>query len=699
MNSRNLACLYTLCLMLLVVFVQPVVAQSQTSPYEVISAENASGLQQVDVLGYGWLHKTVWMPDSSRLLVVGSNALVVYDVNDWNRPTVIPADYPPLVNVAVKADGTLIALVEEGKVRALDGQTLQELYELDASTFRTSTHESQVHFTNSYLLAQIVDNQYDFALRVWENETGQLIDTIPFSFPPDVSPSQFPYFEIEDADIERIIEERVHSLGSLTTIVLDGVERRPAQVVIRPDGRYILYRLCPNDQPETWNCLTSTSLLRDVETGEIVRQFDLNTDAIGFVGTDINRIGAMMCAQFSTDLSQRCLRWQLGIVDTNTGNFIHTASEYFINLPDIIEYSPDERYIVVVDSAQAQVFDAQSYTLIKTLGGHHGPPLDVEFSSDGQWLAASSNGVIMGGSAINLWQSQNDTWHYLQSIPCGGRIALHPIEDILICAGASSADQDKYAALERWAYGDNVSLLQAYDIELIYHVTISSDGQWLIVGLPQRLEIRDFATNEVRINIESRPLYSLADFSADMRYLFLYFGAFMPYRYLWQDVRNLNVVASDAELALINEENYPDRRWYNAVFSSDGRWLATEDDEGVISLFDADTATLIRELVIDGDAIVLQFSPDNQLLGVSVCKESAVESDGQCALNIVVVESGLVIFKSQVFMEAIFDIAFDPTGRIVATAQGSLRHLGDPSMSNENSVRLWAVPAASADGS
>jgi WD40 repeat protein len=617
--------------------------------------------------------------------------LLIYDSDNWTEPTVISALYPPLINVAVTSDDTQIALVESGKIRVIDGATYQLLYELDVNTYRRDL-KNWIQFTDRYLLALLIDSHYDYDLRIWERTTGKLIDTIPASSEISLN---LPSWALQDRDVDEMIAAQAHPIATaifyLPTLNIDGVERSPVQAITAQDMPYTLYRLCPDDQPEVWNCTTSTILIRNQETGQTKSRFNLDTNGVGFINKGIEYIGTLVCIEEEDEPYDDCHKWQFGVVETETGDTIHIEPSYFINQPQIMPYSPDEQFVVIADSVQVQVFDAHSFHLIAKLTGFHGPPIDVEFSLNGKWLASSSNGLD-GGRAINLWGQDQGVWKKAQSIPCGGRIALHPFDNVLMCGGASNGFWGRTARMERWRLDNQPSLLKKYNDELVLDVAFSPDGEWLVVGQYATIELRDYRTNKTQITVESMTPYSVARYSQDMRYLYLYLNDIRPLRYVWEDIQDLERLSFDETSPFMLNSDERWQQWTDVAISDNARWLAVSRHGQTVEIYDADTEKLVHELQVDGGAVELRFSPDNEFVASIVCQITHIEGNEACSLYLISVALGEVVFRSQMFEEAIFDVAFAPDGRFIATSHGFISVHYYEAASSENFVRLWGIP-------
>lgn len=680
----------------LLLLIQPTLSQDLDKPLEVISVDNAHQLQEFDQLGYGWLHKALWHPDHQRLFVAGSNALVVYSVDNWIEPTVIHVSNPPLVNITISDDGSRTALAQHGIISVIDNQTYQQQYQVEAQTYRSSLFESYIQFTESYLTTLLVDQEYDYALRVWDIETGELIDTILRADEPDSFPSEPPDSLLNDDGVRQVLQTRSHQLLPKfyvkDSIEVDGVQRWPAQTIISPDGQFVLYRLCPDDQPDPWNCTISQILVRERDTGRTVRDLTIETYWVGFIGADIDHIGSIVCTAENTYAYNPCQKWQLSKVNTQEGTLTNLFSGYFINPPHTIEFTRDGRYIAVADSAQILVWDASTYERTSQLTGFHGPPLNIEFSGDGQRLVASSSSMG-GGRAINIWQRTADGFIAQKGIPCGGTIALHPSDEVLICGGASDSFWGIVVPMELWQMDDEPSLIREYADDMVLNVSFSPDGNWLTVGQYAQIEIRNFITNETIITVDSHVPYSSIDFSRDMRHLFLYINGVHPYLYLWSDVMSVNTLTV-SELSRFNLANDPMRsHWFTSVFSGNARWLAVGGPGRSIRLYDVNSNDLLHVIEIDGAAVELQFSPDDRLLAAAVCQSVHAEGRERCALYLLDVHEGAILYTSPTFGEAIYDLAFNPTGTILATAYGRVQVHFNAGLSQTNAIRLWGIPS------
>jgi WD40 repeat protein len=666
----------------LLLLVQPALAQDSGTQSEVISIENASRLQQVDQLGYGWLRKALWHPDGQRLFVAGSNALVVYSVDDWTQPHVIRVSRTPLINMVFSDDGSRTALDQEGIITVIDNHTYERLYEVEAYTYTVDMSESIMHFfTESYLVALIVVGQYARAFGIWDAASGEPIDTIPYSYSSDSLGIEMPGWPLSDDSVDQILGASSVYLSPAVyeqeLIEVGNVQRKPARVSLTPDGQHILYRLCPDDDFDPEICTVSQVLIRNRDTQQTVREFELETrySDMTFVGNDVDRIGSVVCT--AADRNYYCQTWQVSILDTQNGEVIGSLPGYFINRPRIIQYptpaydlSQRERFIMAADSARGLVWDASTYDPVAQLTGFHGPPLDIAFSRDGQKMAVSGKSKH-GGSTINLWQKSETGFRAAGGIPCGGAIDLHPSGHLLICGGASSEFWGIHAPMELWDISDKPWLVQRYDDDMVSDVAFSPDGEWLVVG--QRLiDLRNVRNRETQTTIQP--------------------GHFFSHLFSWLDIVKSATVSPEKSLLFDLSDDVDMDELSASVFSSDARRLAIGVFRQSIRIYDVNSGQLLHSLPTDGAATELAFSPDNELLAAVICQTRDIEQTANCLFQLIGVETGTVLYTSPMFEEAIYDLAFNPDGTVIATAHGRIEVHHDDGRSKENAVRLWGVP-------
>jgi WD40 repeat protein len=679
-----------LILLLINLAAVPVTAQEMPSLFDPITTENAHRLQAITTLGFGWLHNVYWTADGNYLLAAGSNGLVIYDRTSWNVAATIAAENPALADIALSPDGSRVALVEQGSIRVFEVGTQEMLYQVEAQVYGSPTRDRPyVRMSESYLGA-LHRNSDDLSMsfRLWDAHTGQLLAELE-NVQEWSDPANW-YFDdalAEEALAENDFDVISRGIGRYGHIMLEGDEASATRIVVSDDGRFILYLLCPNPEDPSDICEANQIVLQDAVSREIVHRITVSATHIGFADTDAGQIVTAGCVERSTTYYIRCQRWAVQLIDLGSGAQSTALPGHFINPPQYFRRSPDERLLAVADSTRIQIWDRATASLVTELTGYHGPPYNVEFSPDGTTLGVSS--WYSYGAVVNLWSLTSEQFASEEGIPCGGVLAFHPVEDLLLCGGVR-IDADTAAPREVWRLTPSPMLEYRGDEEqYISHLHFSPDGNILTVTDYSTLSLLNFQTRTPLVSIEPSIVFSTAQFSRDGQRIYFFINGIGIYGHHLSSVLAADS-SFDASFNPIFSATCIQPGQYPAIgLVSLSEQYAVVGCEANVYLFEVATGQLLHEWRFFREyAQSLAFSADGRLLAAGICRTHL-----GCRLHVFSVPNRISVYVSELFEEAIYDLAFSPDDSLLVAATGRIEDFFFAGMSVDNAVRMWAVPA------
>jgi WD40 repeat protein len=106
--------------------------RAQDGPRPPITAENVEQLEQLAMLGRGWVRVVAWSPDGETLAVGSSGGIWLYSAENLGAtPRLLEGHMATIYSVAWSLDGTLLASGSgDGTVRIWDAVTGESLHVL-----------------------------------------------------------------------------------------------------------------------------------------------------------------------------------------------------------------------------------------------------------------------------------------------------------------------------------------------------------------------------------------------------------------------------------------------------------------------------------------------------------------------------------------------------------------------------------------
>jgi len=137
--------------------------------YPVITAENVAGLQQVRVLGEGYINDVIFSPDEQFVAMATTVGIWLYSIDDLETPLHLFGDYAISVTYAMfSPDGSrLFGGTKTGWIYVWDVETGEQITELfvyrddgKISYFQLSDDEKYLYVISSDLLIWNLEGNY-----------------------------------------------------------------------------------------------------------------------------------------------------------------------------------------------------------------------------------------------------------------------------------------------------------------------------------------------------------------------------------------------------------------------------------------------------------------------------------------------------------------------------------------------------------
>ncbi|WP_442511510.1 WD40 repeat domain-containing protein [Novipirellula sp. SH528] len=290
----------------------------------------------------------------------------------------------------------------------------------------------------------------------------------------------------------------------------------------------------------------------------------------------------------------------------------------------------------------------------RVLNANAGPVLDIAISPDGSRIASAHD-----GGNVSLWDAE--TGRKIKEF------AAHDLQASAVCFAPDGRTLSTGGADYKVKLWDihNLSIQKTYEDhdDTIIAIEFSPDGETLVSTGGSHVKLRNLLNDKIVRDVSTGD-HAVA-FSPDGSLLALPTG---PAEY------SLNVWDGNATL-IRHELTGHDNFINDFVFSPDGTFLASVDNDHIIKLWDMKCGSLIRNLTkAKHFAFSIAISPD----GKTLASGSGINYFG---ITLWDTESGAAKTELKGHTELIGSVAFAPNSKTLVSA------------SLDGTVRLWTLPA------
>ena len=645
------------------------IVRAQDNPprdLEPITAENATQIEQVNILGYGLIYDLTWSPDGKKVAVASSTGVILYDAEKFDQAPYQRLDMPEpfTYSVVYSADGNYLATISTAK-RLISQNTLMTI-----RIWHTASNTAAAEWTLE--LEPYVDVSLAFSpdgkiLALNVNGNARLWDISNLHQIQDLPDQNWD-------DVLRQWYTRTNDLAFL---------RGYRFIAYSSDGRMVA-GVDGNGTVTLW----------DITTGE--KKFDFERDSTNVYALYFSPDSTLLVTRESTEFGGRVRIW-----DTQSGYALYNESRGPVTG---IAINPKRPMVLIANSVSTVTqFDPTTGTSRLVLGYDReqwrNDVYSVAFSPDGNIVAAARM------QQLELWD-----------VATGVKRAFVNARDF-IRRVAFSADGSLVAAaevngmVEIW---EQDTLRQRAVIQnpgYSYDLAFSPDGQWLATyargddetaytvvllwSLSDVLKRRDSSIDEAAARIDTfnnGNVYNLS-FTPDSKTLVVS-GLGIE---LWNlaDVLRQGSV-SDREPKDVSYVSMLDATAAPFAITWDGTLLASiiGTAECNIAIWNLQTKTQkICMMGHTGQITSLHFSPDGKLLA-SGSSSAYLGDDSDNTVRIWDVETGQPLNVLTRHFEDVWQVAFGPTGNLLASASGGCYHCSGEGDSIDGTVRLWGVTGA-----
>ncbi len=638
-------------------------------------------------IGKGEINDILYSPDDSRIFVLTSIGLWVYDV-DSGEEIAVPGDIGRLRKIAFSPDGYTFGSIANFPIQLWDtltGKQVRNVADLNASA-------DDIFFSPDGRLTVTVSH-YSGTL-LWDTHTGELKQRINGR---------------KDYDLMRIFspdgvtfvignEERLDIWDTLTGQRIQSLvpkEDKFDYALFSPDGKTFLTQSKNGHihlwDPRTWRIKKSltqnksvlrcvafspdgTILVHGNSDGTVVH---LNAETTEHLQTLSGDNVSVRCIAFSPDgsiIASGDWSRTIHLWDVRTGNLINKLTDQnFKDEDTLYRVRHSKPYIKLKFNANATILVSQNEdneVLLWDLRTGKHRNLLTGFSKSLNSLTLSPNGstLVRGNNngTIDLldYQTGQKKQTLLGHTSLVSSVVFSPDGSIL-----ASGSSDRTIRLWNIRTGEEKNILTGHQ-HSIESLAFSPDGTTLASGGREggELILWDSRSGQ-QINTligHTSEIYSVS-FSRD--------GGTLASGDREKTIHLWDVKTGELKKTLSDHEHYVSA----VLFSPDGKYLASGSWDNTIQLWDANTFEHKRTLVWD-TVSSLSFSPDGKTIaGGSVFSRKKPFR----AIRLWNVKTGQVKMTFIGHTEHIFQVLFSPDGKTLATA------------SDDGTILLWDVTSLS----
>jgi WD40 repeat protein len=254
---------------------------------------------------------------------------------------------------------------------------------------------------------------------------------------------------------------------------------------------------------------------------------------------------------------------------------------YWAALVNEAKLSPDGKYIAVGRTGNnAKIIDFQTGKVYRTLRGHDGMVISLNFSNDGKYLATGG----LDGKAI-VWDVETGNAVRTISFPDKSN-AIFSLDISSDNKMLATADWGGYVIIWDIESGKSLQAFSPHDNTAVYQVKFSPSGVYIIsAGLDRKLSMTEIDTGEeVRIFTGHTELVSSINFnpSGDRIITSGWDGTIR----IWDFLSGIQVMKIRAHAGGV----------YSAKYDASGKYIVSGGDDFLVKEWDASTGAQICEL-------------------------------------------------------------------------------------------------------
>lgn len=335
---------------------------------------------------------------------------------------------------------------------------------------------------------------------------------------------------------------------------------------------------------------------------------------------------------------------------TEVARMAHGSSVYDV------EFICDGKYLATANGGSAKVWETNTGKEIKTIYYYNNLSEDalndIAFSPDGKYFAAKSVVSAKIWDVSALWDvSTREEFEVAEITHKSGLVSrfeyLNPME-------RPNLPFDQTQQYEPSDLVDPTLVLPTYSLHYIehpevYNIAFSYDSKYLITASGGSARVWRAATQKEVLRLDHNDRVKAAIFSPDGKYLAT--ASDDGTSRIWHAI-------TGEESLRLGHSNTSLQKFSDVAFSPDGTKMATASDDNTARLWDVDTGREVAKMTHEDDVNAVTFSLDRAYL--------ATASDDKTAKIWDTTTGELIVTIPHEFR--VLDVAFSPKGTFLATA-------------------------------